>query len=293
MEGVHKLLDRWRSRYWRPQPGAGTFEGLTPFVVVTGASEGIGRELALEFACHRHPVLLIARRAGLLEVLAAQIAREHGVKAVYLALDVTAVDAGERIEAALGAAGGYCDILINNAGIGASGPFAGEDPQRVAELIALNVTALTVLTRRFLPDMLARGAGGVLNVASMAGLIPGPHQAAYYASKAYVISLTEALAEETAGLGVRLSALAPGPVATKFHARMGAEQSYYRRLIGAQSALQVARAGYRWFRWGRTLIIPGPVRTLSGVALRILPHMVMVPVIGWLLKRRQTGGDHV
>ncbi len=135
--------------------------------------------------------------------------------------DVTATDAIATIEAALAAHGAYADVLVNSAGIGLSGPFHAHAPEDVVRLIDLNVRALTQLTRHFLPGMRVRGRGGILNVASLGGYTPGPNQAAYYASKAYVLSLTEAIAAETAGEGVRVCALAPGPVNTAFHARMG------------------------------------------------------------------------
>ena len=178
------------------------------------------------------------------------------------------------------------DILVNNAGIGLSGPFADQAPDDIGRLLQLNVAAVTHLTRAFLPDMLARRWGGILNVASLAGLVPGPHQAAYYASKAYILSLTEALAEENRGLGVRIAVLAPGPVATKFHHRMGAERSYYLPVAGVMSAEQVARSGYRGFMRGRTLIVPGILNPLAVPAFRLLPHTLALPVVSWMLRRR-------
>jgi short-subunit dehydrogenase len=260
----------------------------TPYVVVTGASEGIGRALAGTFAAHGHNVLLIARDAAALEPRRVKMAAKHGVAVLALPLDVTAADAARRIEAALAAQGGYVDILVNSAGLGLSGPFAGQDPEEIQRLIDLNMTALTRLTRHFLPPMLARGRGGILNVASLGGLMPGPHQAAYYASKAYVISLTRALAAENVGSGLRIAVLAPGPVATNFHVRMGAERSYYVWLIPSACAGKVARSAYRWFRWGwgRTLIIPGLIPTFIAMAARLIPTVLLVPVVAWLLKRR-------
>lgn len=136
--------------------------------------------------------------------------------------------------------------------------------------------------------MRLRGRGGILNVASLGGYTPGPYQAAYYASKAYVISLTEAIAVETAGEGVRLCALAPGPVNTRFHERMGAESALYRGLVLPASARSVARAGYLGLMLGLRVVVPGLINPFLALALRIMPHRIMVPIVGWLLKPRET-----
>ena len=221
---MNSLMQRWRRRWWRPDPAAlAAFDGLKPMVVVTGGSEGIGFELARRFAAAGSDVLLVARSAEVLEQAAAQIRAECKVNAVTLAADLTAPGTVAAIEEALASQGAYADVLVNNAGIGLSGPFHTHAPDAVLRLLDLNVRALTQLTHHFLPGMRTRGRGGILNVASLGGYAPGPNQGAYYASKAYVLSLTEAIAAETAGEGVRVCALAPGPVNTRFHARMGAE----------------------------------------------------------------------
>ena len=151
-------------------------------------------------------------------------------------------------------------------------------------LIDLNVTALTRLMHHALPRMLARARGGILNVASLGGLVPGPYQAAYYASKAYVISLTEAVASEAAGRGVRFTALAPGPVDTGFHAAMGAEFSFYRQLILPLSPEGTANAAYRGYVLGCHLVVPGLINKVLALALRILPHTLLLPFVRWLLR---------
>jgi short-subunit dehydrogenase len=135
--------------------------------------------------------------------------------------------------------------------------------------------------------MLARGRGGILNVASLGGLVPGPNQAAYYASKAYVVSLTRAIATENAGRGVRLMALAPGPVDTGFHDAMGAELSFYRQLIVALSPAQTARAAYRAYVFGCHLFVPGITTKLLQIAVWIIPPVLVLPIMGWLLRRRE------
>ena len=180
----------------------------------------------------------------------------------------------------------YCDILVNSAGMGLSGPFISHSEVDLQRLVDLNMRALTTLMRHVLPGMCARGQGGVLNIASIGAYTPGPNQAAYYASKAYVLSLSEAVAAETAGEGVRVSALAPGPVNTRFHARMGAEKAFYRALVLPASADSVARAGYLGFSMGLRVIIPGVLNPLLSLAMRIVPHRIVIPIVAWLLKPR-------
>ena len=253
-----RLPDLWIARYARPQPDAlQAVADLKPVTVVTGASRGIGLALARRFAQAGHDVALIARTAGPLEEAAKEIARGFSVRTFAIPLDITRADARHALDAHLIARGLYLDVLVNNAGVGLSGDFAGHAQDDVMRLVDLNVAALTRLMHHALPSMLARARGGILNVASLGGLGPGPYQAAYYASKAYVISLTEAVGYETAGSGVRLSVLAPGPVDTAFHAAMGAEHSFYRQLIFALSPEATARAAYRGYVLGCRLVVPG------------------------------------
>jgi short-subunit dehydrogenase len=279
------LRHAWRRRYWRPDPARlAAYAGLRPITVVTGASEGIGYALARRFARGGHDLLLVARRAEPLEEAAARISREFSVSAVALALDVTDAQAIVAIEGALARQGAYADVLINSAGVGLAGRFVAQPPDAVARLIDVNVRALTALTRHFLAGMRVRGRGGILNLASLGGLVPGPNQAVYYASKAYVLSLTEALAAETAGEGVRVTALAPGPVDTAFHRRMHAERAWYRLLMPPASAAGVAHFGYLGFALGWRVVVPGVIGPLLALALRVLPHRITVPIVGWLLQ---------
>lgn len=284
------LLQAWRLRWWLPDAAAlAKYAGLKPMAVVTGGSEGIGYELASRFARDGHDVMLVSRRPEPLERAAAEIHNQHKVRAVPLAADVTAPDAIAVIEAALAAHGAYADVLVNSAGVGLSGPFDAQPADAIARLVDLNVGALTRLTRHFLTGMLERGRGGVLNVSSLGGYAPGPNQAAYYASKAYVFSLTEAIAAEVAGRGVRVCVLAPGPVKTAFHARMGADTALYRRLLPAISAASAARTGHFGYALGLRVVIPGLIGPPLALAMRILPHRIAIPIIGWLLKPRPRG----
>ena len=282
------LLDRYRRRHWKPDARTASFANMRAVTVITGASEGLGKALAGEFARAGHDLLLVARSPEPLAAAAADLA-STGVAIATLSADLATMEGCAAVEAALAAANAYCGVLVNNAAIGLGGDFASQPLDGLDRLADLNMRTVTGLSRRFLPGMLSRGAGGILNVASLGGLMPGPQQAAYYASKAYVISLTEALAQEVAGQGVRISVLIPGPVATKFHARMGAEHAYYLSLVGVMTTGQVARAGYRGFRRGRILVYPGVIHHVNAVALRHLPHWVIVPVVSWMLRPRQAG----
>jgi short-subunit dehydrogenase len=285
---ITRLIDLWISR--RAEYNEAALQAvahLKPAVVVTGGSRGIGLALARRFAKAGHDVVLIARHAVPLRAAAEAIERELRVTAIPLALDVTAIDAPQQIDGALAAHGLYADILVNCAGIGLAGPFERHSEEALTLLLDLNVIALTRLMRHSLPAMLARGRGGIMNVASLGGLVPGPYQAAYYASKSYVVSLTRATAAEIEGRGVRLTAVAPGPVDTGFHEAMGTELSFYRQVIFALSAAQTARAGYRGYTLGQHLVVPGVINKLLQVALWIIPHMLLLPLIGWLLRPRE------
>jgi short-subunit dehydrogenase len=285
---MQSLVQAWRRRWWRRDPAAlAAFEGLRPVTVVTGGSEGIGFELARRFALAGDGVMLIARRPDPLARAAADIRAEAKVDVIVLPLDITDIDAVAKIEAALASHGAYADVVVNNAGIGLSGPFHAHASADVLQLVDLNVRALTRLTHHFLPGMRMRGRGGILNVASIGGYAPGPNQAAYYASKAYVLSLSEAIAAETAGEGVRVCALAPGPVNTRWHEKAGAQNAFYRSFVPPASARSVAWAGYVGFRLGLRVTVPGLVNPFMALAMRIMPHRIVIPIIGMLLRPRK------
>ncbi|HEX2840794.1 SDR family oxidoreductase [Hyphomicrobium sp.] len=287
------VADLWIGRYAKPNPAAWVqVQALAPAVVVTGASRGIGRALAHRFARAGRDIVLIARVREALDVAARDIARDTGVSVHSVALDVTDQDAPHRLDAALREAGVYADVLVNNAGIGLAGLFADHSQEDLERLIAINITAATRLMRHALAPMLARGRGGILNVGSLGGLVPGPHQAAYYATKAYLISLTEAVAHEVRGRGVRIAIVAPGPVETSFHGAMGAEAALYRTIIPSLTADAVARSAYRGFQVGRTVIIPGVLPSVGALGVKLLPHAITVPLVGRLLALPRPAEQH-
>lgn len=259
---------------------------LRPVVVVTGASEGIGRAFARLYASNQRDLLLVARRPDPLEKLAGELREKHGVRVDTQSLDVTAPDATATLDDALGRAGAYCDVLVNSAGIGLSGAYDSHRWDEVAGLIALDVTALSRLMHHVLPGMRRRRRGGVINLSSLGGFGPGPYQAAYHASRAYVLSLSEAVAAEVASDGVRVTAVAPGPVRTRFHAKMGSDNDNYRRFVPPLSPTRVARWGAMGHSLGMRVVVPGFVNNLLALSLRLMPHRITVPIEAWLYRPR-------
>jgi short-subunit dehydrogenase len=258
---------------------------LKPAVVVTGGSRGIGQALAKRFLEAGSTTVIVGRNAPRLSQAAAELKTSTGAEPLAILCDVTEPNALDIIQSGLARAGLYLDILVNNAGTGFAGPFLTQPPQDLAHLIGLNIESVTRLTHAVLPDLIARHRGGILNVASLSAYVPGPYQAAYYASKSYVLSLTEAVASEVAGHGVRVSALVPGPVDTEFHQNMGAERSLYRFILPSMSSDGVARSAYRGFMFGQRVIVPGIFNPVFVVALKVLPHIITVPLMRALLRR--------
>jgi hypothetical protein len=283
---ANATIEKWLRRNWQPTAEAKRYDALQPMTVVTGGSEGLGLELARNFAQVGNPVLIVARSDERLKAVAQELGRTLPVKVHTLSADLTTSIGLASIRRTLAELDGYCDVLVNNAGVGTSGPLHETPPEALRQALDLNARAVTELTREMLPGMLTRGRGGIVNVASLAGYLPGPYQAIYYASKAYVVSLTEAVAHEVAGQGVRVCVLAPGPIATGIHAKMGSERAYYTALTALSSTRSVARSAYRGYCWGQTVIVPGLFHKVFGLVLRLTPHPLLVPIAGWLLRRR-------
>jgi short-subunit dehydrogenase len=240
-------------------------------VLVTGASSGIGLELARCFAADGCRLILLARNTDALETLAGELRQAHKIETLVLTADLSRPDTPARVFKELQGRGIKVDVLVNNAGFGANGTFAGLPLSRQLEMIQVNITALTNLTGLFLPGMIERRRGGVLNVGSLAGFLPGPGMDIYYATKAFVLSFTEALAEELAGTGVTATALCPGPTATNF-GNVSHGQKMRRLNTPKMPAAAVASYGHRAFRQGRPLAIPGWQYQVLLLLVRILPR---------------------
>ncbi len=248
-----------------------------PSTLITGASSGIGSALAWQAAAAGHDLILTARRGYLLTELAEALTARLGGRVLTIEADLSLPDGADRLVNEVLASGWQIDHLINNAGLGACGPVAGLPVGRLHGLLQVNLVSLTTLTRLLLPSMLARGAGGILNVASLAAFQPGPDMAAYYASKAYVLSLSEALHEETRGSGVRISCLCPGPTSTGFAREATMEDALLFR-FGLMTAESVARAGWRGFQRGQRIIIPGWKNKLLATLGRLTPHFISLRI---------------
>ena len=258
-------------------------EPTTPLAVVTGASSGIGAALAHEISRDGYALFLVARRVDRLRALAESLPGEAQV----FEADLTEPGATAALASVLTSLPRPPDVLINNAGFGQSGPFAAGSAARDLGMVDLNVRAVVDLSHHLLPTMLARGSGGILNVASTAAFQPGPNASVYYASKAFVLSFSEALHAECAPQGVTVSALCPGPVATEFFDMAGMDRVRLRRLTRAMSAEAVAAAGWKGFRNGRRRIVPGFSNKLIAATAGFLPRSLVLPVV----KRLQSSAD--
>jgi len=259
----------------------------TSTVLITGASRGIGYELAKLFAKDRHNLVLVARSGSRLAQVADELQRQFAVKAMPVTLDLAVPSAPQSLFDQLGRHGITVDILINNAGYGKFGEFAQLPLEDAVGQIQLNVAALTYLTRLFVGPMLKRDSGKFMNVASTAGFQPGPLMAVYYATKAYIISFSEALANELAETGVTVTCLCPGATNTGFAERAGTNNSRLLKQIGTMEAKTVALAGYRGLMASKTLVIPGLKNRLLMESLRISPRRVVTAVSRKLMDRME------
>jgi short-subunit dehydrogenase len=241
-----------------------------PVALITGASAGIGAELARVFARNGHHVVLVARREEKLAALADQIAAAGHPRPHVLAIDLISAGATQQIATQLAALGLEPQYVVNNAGFGLLGMAAELDCAEQLAMIDLNVRVLAELSLAFI-DSLSRTRGGILNVASVASFLPGPGMAVYYASKAFVLSFSEALHQELADQGVRVTALCPGPVPTEFQARAGIKKIAGSDLLNI-SAEDVAAAGYAAMMQGRRVLVPGFANKLVTLLPCVLPR---------------------
>jgi short-subunit dehydrogenase len=262
---------------------------LRPVTVITGASAGIGAALARVFARHGHELALVARRKDRLEALAGEIAATGVKKPLVIVADLHKLEAVGDIGKALAAHGAEPQYVVNNAGFGLVGRAAKLDRAEQLAMIDLNIRALTDLSLAFL-DSLSRHRGGVLNVGSMAGFLPGPGMAVYYATKAFVLSLSQALYNEFRQLGVRMTVLCPGPVPTEFAARAGVPEGLGPNLI-TQSAEFVAEEAYRGLMRGRRVVVPGTVNKLVTMLIALVPTSLLLKAVSTRQSRRRAARE--
>ena len=258
---------------------------MRKLTLITGASEGIGAEFAKVMAQAGHDLALTARRADRLDALADAIAASGRPRPLIIACDLSQAEGADTLEAALRDAGAQVEILVNNAGFGLLGAARSLDRAAQLDMINLNIRALTDLTLRFLPQIVA-ARGRILQVASTAAFLPGPSMAVYYATKAYVLSFSEALGQEVKGAGVQVSVLCPGPTSTGFQTRAGLDAVLFEKLR-PMKAHDVAQAGYAGLMTGRRVIVPGVMNKISRVLAGLTPRALLLPIVERLQKSRK------
>jgi uncharacterized protein len=259
-----------------------------PIALITGASSGIGLELAKLFARESHDLALVARSHDKLKYIAEDLQQTYGVQVKYYTKDLSISSTPEEISEALQSEGGNIDVLVNNAGFGWRGEFAHMELADALEMIQVNITTLTHLTRLFLPGMIERKRGRILNVASTAAFQPGPMMATYYASKAYVLSFSEALSEELQGTGVTVTAFCPGPTATGFGQRAGFAND---KILGGMLSMDsrtVALDGYKGLMKGKPLVISGWKNWLGTQLVHFIPRPLPARLVKKIQQKRRT-----
>jgi short-subunit dehydrogenase len=253
--------------------------------LITGASAGIGTELARVFASNGHRLALVARRADRLATLAGEIKAAGGAAPIVIPCNLEQPDAGDQIAAALAAEGVEVEFMVNNAGFGLFGNAIELDRAEQLNIIAVNIRAMTDLSLRF-SDSLIRHRGGILNTGSIAGFLPGPGMAVYYASKAYVLSFTEGLRQELAARGVRVTALCPGPVPSEFQVRAGYSPGFDSAILNVPAS-EVAQQGYRGLMANKRVVLPGLGIKVVPFLLRLFPRGFILAAVGRFQLRRR------
>jgi short-subunit dehydrogenase len=261
---------------------------MQPACLITGASAGIGAALARTFARAGHALVLTARREAQLAALAEEITAAGDTRPHVIAADLASPDGRTLLAEGLLAQGLEPAIVVNNAGFGLLGEAVGLERARQLAMIDLNIHALTDLSLRWLPSI-TRHRGGILNVASVAGFLPGPGMAVYHATKAYVVSFSEALHQELANDGVRVCALCPGPVETEFFEQAGVPDDYFPAFLN-RSAERVAREGYEGFMGGHRVVVPGKPNRVVTLLPRLLPRGLVLAIAEWRWNRANRHG---
>lgn len=258
----------------------------TNVALVTGASSGLGTEIARLLAAHGHDLVLTGRDSAALASLAGEIKAAHSVAVTTMVKDLAQPGAVPELVADIAAQGIVVDVLVNNAGMGVAGPLAETDANATAQMIAVNVGALTYLTQLLLPGMMERRRGRILNVGSVVGYQPGgPGMAAYFATKSYVLALSRALTRELAGSGITVTTVSPGPIATAFGARSGFSETRVGRWMKPMDAKIVAQAAVRGLLAGRRTVLPGILTKLLAFAGELPPRTIALEVNRYLFSR--------
>lgn len=253
-------------------------------VLITGATSGIGYEFSKLFAKNSHDLVLVARNRERLERLAEELVRDHHVSVLVVPKDLSLPTSPKEIFEELESKSVTVDVLINNAGFNEYGPFTETDIEKEVQMIQLNITSLTVLTKLFLRGMVARNSGRILNVGSTGSFVPGPLNSVYCATKAYVLSLSEAIAEELKGTGVIVTTLCPGATKTEFAQRAGMEDVKLFR-GNTMEAKQVAEIGYAALMRGKTTVVAGCSNTLLIFSLRFIPRQIITRMVKGMMRR--------
>lgn len=253
-------------------------------VLITGASKGIGAELARICATKGHDLILVARSGDTLNTLSRELQKHDGIRIITIEKDLSLPNSGEELYNQIQQAGLPVEYLINNAGFGLYGNFIETSSQRELEMITLNITTLTMLCKRFLPDMVNRGHGTIVNLASIAAFLPGPKMAVYHATKAYVLSLSEALSAETQGTGVHVCTVCPGPTLSDFQAASKLDDTEVLDIRKLPTAAEVAEFTYQTMLNKKVVAIPGMNNKFNAFLTRLLPRATIRKVIKKIYK---------
>lgn len=253
---------------------------MSKSVLITGATTGIGYELAKLFAKDKFDIIIIARNEVKLKETTAELQKEFNVNVKFISKDLSVRNSAKEIYSELQGENISPEVLVNNAGFGSHGAFSESDPENDIDMINLNITSLVTLNRLFLNDMLKKNSGRIMNVASTAAFQPGPYMAVYYATKAFVLSFSEAVSEELSGTNVTVSCLCPGPTETEFQYRAGIKETKMmnRKSFTVMTAEEVALIGYESLMKGKRTIIPGLVNKSGAFLVRFLPRKLIAKI---------------